>query len=219
MPSASTASLESQVLEWVRNYTGMSQHIPVATLVEYARLKGIDDKALARTVQDLVRSGRLRRTHQVHPGRGEDIREDNTGSLALPESGRARVPAADQLNVRIPHALRHALAAEVGRLGDTLGSVAARALQEWASMQAFPGIDFRSGPAGRRACVTGTGLDVAELCRIWLHHGRDERALLRDYPHLERRQVRAAVAYAESHPEILAAPWGTQPPGVPAVRV
>ncbi|MCE9584858.1 MAG: DUF433 domain-containing protein [Planctomycetes bacterium] len=218
MPSAATASLESQVLDWVRNYTGTSLHIPVATLVECARLKGLDERAVAKTVQDLLQSGRLRRTHQVHPERGDDIREDNTGSLALPDAGRARAPAADQLNVRIPHALRHSLAAQVGSMGDTLGSVAARALQEWANMQAFPGFVYRAGPSGRRACVTGTGLDVAELCRLWLHHGRQEKALLRDYPHLEPRQVRAAIAYAESHPEILAAPWGAPPPGIPVVR-
>lgn len=212
-----TAELKGQILEWCRHYSGMSLHIPVQVVMERARLAGAEDDATARAITELIRSRLLRRTWQVHPDRGEDVRNDNTGHLKAVQRGRGRLSRTDQLNLRVPHSLRQALDANVGRMGDSAGSVAVRALEEWSSMQAFPGIDYRWGPAGRRACIKGTGLSVGEICRIWMEHGRDEKRVMKNFP-LSLYQIRGAVAFAEAHAEELAGPWGTRPPGIPVVE-
>jgi uncharacterized protein (DUF433 family) len=69
------------------------------------------------------------------------------------------------------------------------------------SLGRHPGIDFRFVTGGRSAFVTGTGLTVWELFRIWQDHRRDLRKVLKNYPHLKRHQVAAAVSYAAAHPE------------------
>lgn len=66
-------------------------------------------------------------------------------------------------------------------------------------MDRHPGIDFRSRPTGRAAFVTGTGLAVSEVYRIWLDHRKSARLVLRNYPHLTRARLHVAIAYAEAY--------------------
>ncbi|MBI2922946.1 MAG: DUF433 domain-containing protein [Planctomycetes bacterium] len=130
---------------------------------------------------------------------------------------RAAAKGTSQFNIRLPDEVRNSLHAWVGRLGESDSAVAVTALREWQSMQEFPGIDFRSGPSGRHPYVTGTGLSVWELRRLWIDHGRSISRLRRNYPHLDPGSIQVALAWADAHPgEVPAQGWGTRPAWVPA---
>lgn len=68
-------------------------------------------------------------------------------------------------------------------------------------MRRAPGILFADGPAGRRAVVAGSGLDVWELIAAWLEGGRDFQDLRRNYDWLTEEQLRSALRYYELYPE------------------
>lgn len=65
-------------------------------------------------------------------------------------------------------------------------------------MRRFPGIAFREGPAGRRARVLGTALDVWEIIEARQQMGEER---LRLESHLSERQIDLARVYYESYPE------------------
>ena len=67
-------------------------------------------------------------------------------------------------------------------------------------MRRAPGIGFVDGPAGRRAVVAGTGLDIWEIIATWKDVGEGQEALRRNYPWLTEAQLRAALAYYETYP-------------------
>ena len=68
-------------------------------------------------------------------------------------------------------------------------------------MSNFAGIEFADGPAGRRAVVSGSGLDVWEVVRTWKADGESHELLREDYPWLTDEQLGAAIAYYRLHPE------------------
>jgi uncharacterized protein (DUF433 family) len=59
---------------------------------------------------------------------------------------------------------------------------------------------FADGPAGRRAMVAGSGLDVWEMIRTWQDSGQGFDEMRENYPWLSEAQIRAAVAYYELYP-------------------
>ncbi|MDR7520991.1 MAG: DUF433 domain-containing protein [Armatimonadota bacterium] len=63
-----------------------------------------------------------------------------------------------------------------------------------------PGIVFADGPAGRRAVVAGTGIDVWEVARAYRACEEDLEALAEALPQLARRQLEAAVHYYRCYP-------------------
>jgi uncharacterized protein (DUF433 family) len=63
----------------------------------------------------------------------------------------------------------------------------------------FPGITFVDGPAGIRAHVAGTGLDVWEIVMVHRAHKGEEKAVLQHLPQLSRRQLRTALSYSREH--------------------
>jgi uncharacterized protein (DUF433 family) len=56
------------------------------------------------------------------------------------------------------------------------------------------------GPAGRRAVIAGTGLDVWEIIDTWRAEGGDFESLKANFPWLEDSQLRAALGYYELYP-------------------
>lgn len=62
-----------------------------------------------------------------------------------------------------------------------------------------PGIVFKDGPAGRRAAVAGTGLNVWEIVEMHRSMGRD--LLLESMANVPERTLDAALRYREAHPE------------------
>jgi len=67
-------------------------------------------------------------------------------------------------------------------------------------VQRFPGITFVQGPAGRRAHLAGTGLDVWEVIELLREYG-SEKALRKHFPRLSSLMIRLARAYADAYPE------------------
>lgn len=65
----------------------------------------------------------------------------------------------------------------------------------------YPGITFVDGPAGLRAHVAGTGVDVWEVVMVHRAHGDDDGAVQQHLPQLSRRQLRVALAYYGDHRE------------------
>ena len=67
-------------------------------------------------------------------------------------------------------------------------------------MEQYPGIVFVDGPAGRRAHLAGTGLDVWEVIELLQELG-SVSALCRQFLRLSPTSVRIAQAYAEAYPD------------------
>jgi uncharacterized protein (DUF433 family) len=79
-------------------------------------------------------------------------------------------------------------------------AIANELLEEAVRMRRCPGIMFTTGPAGRRATVAGTGIDVWEVIDEYKSLGRDLARLGRRYHWLSEPQLRAAVNYYRIYP-------------------
>jgi uncharacterized protein (DUF433 family) len=94
---------------------------------------------------------------------------------------------------------------EIGRLGRERGqswsAAAVELLSEAVRMRRAPGIVFADGPAGRRAVLVGTGLDVWEVIATWKEVGGSFKKLKKNYDWLTEPQLRAALGYYERYPE------------------
>ncbi len=86
------------------------------------------------------------------------------------------------------------------RTRQPLGRVINNLLEIALRLQRFPGITFIDGPAGRRAHVVGTGLDVWEIVALLRDYGSPE-AVIAAFPRLTRSSVEIAQAYASAYPE------------------
>jgi hypothetical protein len=92
--------------------------------------------------------------------------------------------------------------------GWTRSSAAARLVDEGLRMEEHPGVIFREGPAGRRACLIG-GPDVWEVIRSVMSSRAAEPDLSRadlvklveDNTGVPGRLVSLALAYWAAHPE------------------
>lgn len=67
-------------------------------------------------------------------------------------------------------------------------------------MRRVPGIFFADGPAGRRAVIAGSGIDVWEVVASWRAMGEDFERLRAGYPSLGEPQLRAALSYYRLFP-------------------
>lgn len=85
------------------------------------------------------------------------------------------------------------------RAGIAKTALADRYVEEGLAMDAYPGIVFRDGPAGRRPALAG-GPDVWEVIQALLGEDGDAKATAE---HLSLRQglVEAAIAYYADHRE------------------
>ncbi len=72
-------------------------------------------------------------------------------------------------------------------------------IEESVRMREHHGIGFKGGPAGRRAWVIGTGLDVWEM--IEMHRSMGRETLLESMGNVSEASLRAALSYHESYPE------------------
>jgi uncharacterized protein (DUF433 family) len=73
-------------------------------------------------------------------------------------------------------------------------------LESMLRMQRFPGIVFVEGPAGRRAHLAGTGLDVWEIIGL-LQEYQTVAKLRESFPQLSPMAIQVARAYAEAYPD------------------
>jgi len=82
----------------------------------------------------------------------------------------------------------------------TFSALAAEMLCEAAKMRRCPGVVFADGPAGRRARIEGSGIDVWEMISSYLALGKDERRIREAYHWLSERQLLATIGYYRAYP-------------------
>ena len=85
--------------------------------------------------------------------------------------------------------------------GRDFSSAANELLVEALKMRRCPGIVFADGPTGRRARVTGTGVDVWEIIAAYQSVGRNWKRLADAHDELTESQLRAALGYYRCYPD------------------
>jgi uncharacterized protein (DUF433 family) len=103
--------------------------------------------------------------------------------------------------LRLSEDLEREIAREAKVRGKSWSATTAELLEEAVRMLRVPGVLFAAGPAGRRAVVAGTGLDVWEVVATWRQEGEDFTVLQASYPWLTEVQLRAALGYYRLYPE------------------
>ncbi|MBI2932775.1 MAG: DUF433 domain-containing protein [Planctomycetes bacterium] len=192
----------------------------LGTIRDIMRDRGFPPEEVDASIQTLKKRGHID-YRRVEPGRKS---LDDPGTVvAITTEGKEllrQMRATMQFNVRLPEEFQAELAGFVGKAGDSVSAVAVTALKEWARAQRFPGIDFRWTPSGRQPCVTGTGLKVWDVYRIWLDHGENVEKIERNYANLNRNRVNAAVAYAKAFiHEMPEGAFGKRPPFAAEIKV
>lgn len=102
--------------------------------------------------------------------------------------------------IRIPAELDEAIAHESEARGKSWSAMTTELLDEAIRGRRAPGVSFVDGPAGRRAVVAGTGLDVWEVIATWKEGGESYELLRQNYPWLSEIQLRAALGYYQLYP-------------------
>jgi uncharacterized protein (DUF433 family) len=91
------------------------------------------------------------------------------------------------------------LDARAHQIRESRTGLAERYLEEGLRMDEHPGIGFADGPTGRRAVLTGTGLDVWEVIGT-VKQSRGSVAAAARYLQLAPAQVRSAVRFYTAFP-------------------
>jgi len=90
--------------------------------------------------------------------------------------------------------------AAASNAGRDFSSVARDLLVEAVKMKKCPGIIFADGPTGRRARVSGTGIDVWEIAAAFKEAGENYTELQKVYHWLSEPQLRSALSYYALYP-------------------
>jgi uncharacterized protein (DUF433 family) len=98
------------------------------------------------------------------------------------------------LSLRLPDATIERLGARARRRDMPPRTLAQRYVEEGLRMDDHPLVRFVDGPAGRRARLLGTGIDVWEVISVLRDNDGDVRATA-DYLEIALGLVQAAVAY------------------------
>lgn len=105
-----------------------------------------------------------------------------------------------QKSLRMPLDTARSIAALAEAANRDFSSTTNELLEEALRMRRCPGILFTSGPAGRRATIAGSGIDVWEIiAKLKLLRG-DVSKLRRHYRWLSEAQLRAALSYYQLYP-------------------
>lgn len=103
--------------------------------------------------------------------------------------------------IRVSERLDREIAREARDRGTSWSAASSELLREAIEMRRAPGVVFADGPAGRRAVVAGSGIDVWEVVASWKAAGQDSRTLREAYPQLTETQLRAALGYYRLFPD------------------
>lgn len=82
----------------------------------------------------------------------------------------------------------------------SVSSLLIRLIKEALRMFVCPGIVFTNSPTGRRATVSGCGLDVWEVINIYKGYKKNKKKILEDYP-LTQVQLNSALNYYANYKE------------------
>jgi uncharacterized protein (DUF433 family) len=102
--------------------------------------------------------------------------------------------------IRISDELDREITRESKTRGKSWSAITNELLEEAIRIRRSPGIAFMDGPAGRRAVIAGTGLDVWEIIGAWSDVEKDFERLRQNFPWLTDAQLRAALAYYDLYP-------------------
>lgn len=108
---------------------------------------------------------------------------------------------AEAVTIRMADDLVKAVEARARRMRRSRSDVTEELVRIGLAVLRYPGITFVDGPAGLRAHVAGTGLDVWEVAMVQRALRGEEEAILARLPQLSRRQLRTALAYVRDHAE------------------
>ncbi|MBN1425228.1 DUF433 domain-containing protein [Candidatus Fermentibacteria bacterium] len=103
--------------------------------------------------------------------------------------------------IRLGDVLEREIEREAEWRGKSWSATTAELLTEAIRMRRAPGVIFADGQMGRRALVSGTGLEVWEIVATWKEGGCSFQALREDHEWLSEAQLRAALSYYELYPE------------------
>lgn len=109
--------------------------------------------------------------------------------------------ASIQKCIRLPEATVREIELAASNAGKDFSSVARDLLVEAVKMKNCPGIIFADGPAGRRARVSGTGIDVWEIVATFREASENYTELQNMYHWLSEPQLRSALSYYALYPE------------------
>src|SRR5712691_10289111 len=104
-------------------------------------------------------------------------------------------------SLRVPEDLAQAVQEAADASGCDFSTMANTLLAEAVKMRRCPGIVFADSPAGRRARLAGTGLDIWEIIASYKSLGRNFARLRRAYHWLTESQLRAVLGYYAAYPE------------------
>lgn len=104
------------------------------------------------------------------------------------------------VSVRLGKSLLEAIRKQADRMGKPVSRVIKEMLEVALRMQRFPGVIFVEGPAGRRAHLAGTGLDVWEVVELLQECG-SATGLREHFPSLSPMAIQVSEAYARAYPE------------------
>lgn len=107
------------------------------------------------------------------------------------------------VSARISDSYARRLQRRARQAGRKPSELAARYLQESLISEEYPGIVFVEGPAGRRAHLSGTGLDVWEVAML-LEDGITDAQIQKEYG-IKPGLFYSAIRYAADHPDNIAA--------------
>ncbi|HEY0783938.1 MAG TPA: hypothetical protein VGE98_15885 [Thermoanaerobaculia bacterium] len=123
-----------------------------------------------------------------------------TGGPSASKISEAIAMAVHVRGLNIPEDLDREISRESQDRATTWSDAATELLEEAVRMRRAPGVVFADGPAGRRAVVAGTGLDVWEIVASWKASAQDFHLLRQSYTWLSEPQLRSALAYYEAYP-------------------
>ena len=106
-----------------------------------------------------------------------------------------------QKSLRIPDEVAKIIQEQAESSGRDFSAVANELLAEAVKLKRCPGIVFADGPAGRRARIAGTGLDVWEVIATYKSLNQDDARLSGAYDWLSEPQLRSALAYFRLYPD------------------
>lgn len=109
------------------------------------------------------------------------------------------LPTRQHRSFRFSQTTLSRLEARAHEIRETRTGLAERYVEEGLRMDEHPGIGFADGPAGRRAVVLGTGLDVWEVVATVRQPGSSVNGAAR-YLELPVSAIRAAVRYYAAFP-------------------
>jgi uncharacterized protein (DUF433 family) len=106
-----------------------------------------------------------------------------------------------QKSLRLPEETVKEVESLASSAGTDFSGLARDLLEEAVKLRRCPGITFADGPAGRRARIAGTGIEVWELIATFRGLGEDYENLKEAYHWLSEQQIRAALSYYALYPK------------------